>query len=146
MQWARTPRKVKLLCIERSEDAFRDPTSSLELHKRGFDLKQLQPWDFAETFNRLYGLRVKGMCTWHLDGRTYFVVKATQIKTGARLARGDCGFGGMPGALMCPRKGLSWNPSAGRCLEAGETWDEILINGVNQCLNPLFSEMLAGTE
>ncbi|MCL6431321.1 MAG: site-specific DNA-methyltransferase, partial [Anaerolineae bacterium] len=85
-----------------------------------------KPVDLIETFNWLYGLRVRRYETWHDDtGREYRAVRASDREGRRRIL-----------VLWRDMEGLS--PEAERAfleaklrdLEAsGERWDEVLING-----------------
>ncbi|NPV52167.1 MAG: site-specific DNA-methyltransferase [Firmicutes bacterium] len=107
-----------------------------------------KPVDVVETFNYLYGLRVRRYETWEHNGRAYRVVKARDRE-------------GKRHILVIWRDMDSLNIEAERAfLEGkiakmaadGEIWDEILINGDTpvpgvRSLDPLFkSLMMQGEE
>jgi adenine-specific DNA-methyltransferase len=104
-----------------------------------------QPVDVVETFNLLYGLRVRRYRTWQDGARAYRVVQATD-RTGRRRI------------LVLWRNQAGVDPAAERAfLESqlaalaaqGDGWDEILINGDSATpgvasLDPLFKRLMMG--
>jgi len=103
--------------------------------------------DLVETFNYLYGLRVKRYETWQHDGREYRVVKATDREQKRRI-------------LVLWRDMAGLKPKEERefleaklkeLAAAGEAYDEKLING--DCavpgiasLDPLFKQLMTAGE
>ncbi len=108
-----------------------------------------KPVDVVETFNYLYGLRVQRYETWRnpQDGnREYRVVKATDRESKRRVLvlwrdMGDD---------YAPEKERAFLESKIAAMEnAGEVWDEILINGDTPTprvysLDPLFKRLMMG--
>jgi len=104
-----------------------------------------KPVDLVETFNYLYGLRVKRYETWVSpeDGREYRVVKATDREGKRRVL-----------VLWRDMEGL--DPESERAFleeklaemeSGGEVWDEVLINGDAPIpgvasLDPLFKRLM----
>lgn len=105
-----------------------------------------KPVDVVETFNYLYGLRVRRYETWRNpedSNREYRVVKAADRENKRRV-------------LVLWRDMKDYDPKAERAflegkiveMEAqGETWDEILINGDSPTpgvtsLDPLFKRLM----
>lgn len=106
-----------------------------------------KPVDVVETFNYLYGLRVKRYETWVHQGHTYRVVKAADRENKRRIL-----------VLWRDMEGLDVETERvfleGRIKEmagSGETWDEILINGDSPTpgvwsLDPLFKRLMMARE
>jgi len=108
-----------------------------------------KPVDLVETFNYLYGLRVKRYETWVSpeDGRKYCVVKATDRESKRRVL-----------VLWRDMEGL--DPERERAFleeklaemeSSGEVWDEVLINGDAPIpgvasLDPLFKRLMMQRE
>ena len=104
-----------------------------------------KPVDLVETFNYLYGLRVKRYETWvsPADGREHRVVKATDREGKRRVL-----------VLWRDMEGL--DPESERAFleeklaemeSGGEVWDEVLINGDAPIpgvasLDPLFKRLM----
>jgi len=105
-----------------------------------------RPVDVVETFNYLYGLRVRRYETWHNaadNGREYRVVKATDRERNHRI-------------LVLWRDTEELNPEIERAFletkiaemgENGEVWDEVLINRDSptpgfSSLDPLFKRLM----
>ncbi|RMD64233.1 site-specific DNA-methyltransferase, partial [Candidatus Parcubacteria bacterium] len=107
-----------------------------------------KPLDLVETLNYLYGLRVRRYETWYSSGdgdRLYQVVKATDREEKRRV-------------LVLWRDMADYDPEKERAFlegkfdemqAAGETWDEIWINGDSptpgvSSLDPLFKRLMMG--
>ena len=110
------------------------------------DGPQRKPVDLVETFNYLYGLRVRRYETWRNpeDGsREYRVVKARDREGRRRILviwRDMDGLDTEKDRAFLERKMREME-------DAGETWDEILINGDTPTpgiasLDPLFKELM----
>jgi len=111
------------------------------------DGPQQKQADLVETFNYLYGLRVKRYETWAHDGRGYRVVKSTDREQRRRI-------------LVVWRDMADLKPAQERgflegklkeLATAGETYDEKLINGdcAVPCfvsLDPLFKRLMTAGE
>lgn len=109
-----------------------------------------KPVDLVETFNYLYGLRVRRTETWHNpqdSDRAYRVVKATDREGRRRI-------------LVIWRDAANLDPGTERAFlenriagmaEGGEVWDEMLINGDSptpgvSSLDPLFKQLMMAGE
>ena len=138
------------LPLEQSETMLR----ALDL-RRPFDYSleiltddgpQRKPVDLVETFNYLYGLRVRRYKTWRNpddNEREYRVVKARDREGRRRILviwRDMEGLDIEKDRAFLERKMREMQ-------DAGETWDEILINGDTPTpgiasLDPLFKELM----
>ncbi|RPF49473.1 adenine-specific DNA-methyltransferase [Thermodesulfitimonas autotrophica] len=145
--WIELPLKEAETCL-RALDLAHPFNYTLEVLTDNGPIKK--PVNLVETFNYLYGLRVKCYETWYSpdDGnREYRVVKATDRESKRHIL-----------VLWRDMKGL--NPEVERAfLEdkitemklEGEVWDEILINGASPTpgvvsLDPLFKQLVMGDE
>ncbi len=114
------------------------------------DGPQRKPVDLVETFNYLYGLRVRRYETWRNpedESREYRVVKARDREGRRRILviwRDMDGLDAEKDRAFLERKIREME-------DAGETWDEILINGDTPTpgiasLDPLFKELMMTSE
>ncbi|MDN5363597.1 MAG: adenine-specific DNA-methyltransferase [Eubacteriales bacterium] len=138
--WIELPLREAETCL-RTLDLAHPFAYSLEILSDDGPIRK--PVDVVETFNYLYGLRVKRYETWEHQGRAYRAVKAADRENKRRILviwRDMKGLDGEAERAFLERK-------IKEMAENGETWDEILINGDTPTpgvasLDPLFKRLM----
>ncbi|MCB0057328.1 MAG: hypothetical protein KDE45_09890, partial [Caldilineaceae bacterium] len=106
-----------------------------------------KPVDLVETFNFLYGLRVRRYESWQDGDRAYRVVKAADREGRRRIL---VLWRTMDGVDPAVERAFLESKIAAMAVE-GEVWDEILINGDSatpgvESLDPLFKQLMMAGE